>query len=134
MKICLPLETPAGLQSRLHPVFSEAEHLLVVDLEAGEHRTVSIGKAAENDAVVVDAILCVGIDRSSLRSFTRQGIQVFATESMTAAEALVSFRSGEVEELAAAGCCGADGHGKGECCGGGKEKHQCDNGGGCGHH
>lgn len=156
MKICIPVTGSEGLQALIQPEFTTAEHLLVFDLQSGEHRTFSRDSEQEEGApeepIAVDAVLCAGMDRGIVRAFAAQGIQVFATEAESVAQALQALRDGEVEELIAGGCCGgAHHHGEEEeheCCGGQggcgcggeghdhEEDHECcgGGGGGCGCH
>lgn len=136
MKICIPVTGPEGLQAALQPDFTAAEHILVYNLQTGEHRTFSRdGETAEDtpeEPISVDAVLCADMHPQVLRAFAAQGIQVFATGAETVELALQALQQGEAEELIAAGggCCGGAHHHahdeEHECCGGHGE------GGGCG--
>jgi predicted Fe-Mo cluster-binding NifX family protein len=152
MKICIPVCGPEGLDAKLNPEFTETEHLFVFDADNGEHRTFS--REAEQDGaeepIAIDVVLCNDMPAGLLRAFAAQGIQVFATSSETAGQALIALQSGEAEELVFEGGCGCQGHGEEshggcggghdddhECCGGGHQHdddHECcgGGGGGCG--
>lgn len=141
MKICIPVSGPEGLDAKLHPEFTETEHLLVFDVESGEHKTVSHGdpEGSAEEPIAVDVVLCAGMPAQLLQAFADQGIHVFATEAETAGLALMALQNGDAEELVLEGCgggCGCGGHSDEEdheCCGG--ENHSeggC--GGGCGCH
>lgn len=158
MKICIPVTSREGLEALLQPEFTAAEHLLIFDLETGEHRTFSREgeegqeEGAQEEPISIDAVLCTDMHPAIVGSFSAQGIQVFATEAESAAAALQALKDGEVEELlaGAGGCCGGHGHshddeheccgGHGhddghECCGGkghGDEESEGCGGGGCG--
>ena len=144
MKICIPVTGPEGLQAALQPDFTAAEHILVYNLQTGEHRTFSRnGEQADEAAeepISVDAVLCADMHPQVLRAFSAQGIQVFATAAETVELALQALQQGKAEELVLAGgccggghhhehdddheCCGGHGHGDGEgCCGGEGHSH-----------
>ena len=133
MKFCIPVCGPEGLEALLQPEFTAAEHLLIFDLQSGEHRTFSRegdeGEAQPEEPIAIDAILCAGMHPGIVRAFAAQGIQVFATEAESAAAALQSLKDGEVEELlAGGGCCGGHDHGDDQgCCGGHghDDDHEC---------
>lgn len=135
MKICIPVTGPQGLDALLQPDFTAAEHILIYNLASGEHRTFSRDGETEQEAdeepIAIDAVLCADMHPQVLRAFSAQGIQVFATEAETVAQALQALQAGEVEELlAGGGCCGGHHHAHDddhECCGG-----HGDGGCGCG--
>ena len=143
MKICIPVTGPEGLQAALQPDFTAAEHILVYNLQTGEHRTFSRDgeeqAQSDEEPISVDAVLCADMHPQVLRAFAAQGIQVFATAAETVAAALQALQQGEAEELVAAGgccggghhahednheCCGGHGHGEGEGCGCGGAGHE----------
>ena len=138
MKICIPVTGPEGLQASIVPLFTDAEYLMVFNLQSGEHHTISHNveegqrENAEDEPIAVDAVLCSGMGKAALHGFTIQGIQVFTTKEQNVGQALQALQIGEVEELLADNCCGGhshaktrgvgcsrDGHGKT------KDKHEC---------
>lgn len=141
MKICIPVTGPEGLQAALQPDFTAAEHILVYNLQTGEHRTFSRDgeEQADEEPISVDAVLCADMHPQVLRAFAAQGIQVFATAAETVASALQALQQGEAEELVAVGgCCGGGHHAHEEdheCCGGHghADDHECCGGAGHGH-
>ena len=134
MKVCIPVTGPDGLQAFLQPDFNAADHLLVFDLQTGEHRSISRsgnedqGGNASDEQIAVDALLTAGMDRASVRAFAAQGIQVFTTKAETVAQALQSFEAGEIEELIAGECCGGLGQGREKSSGCGGKGHSHANG------
>lgn len=158
MKICIPVTGREGLQASLQAEFTEAEHILIYDLQSGEHRTFSRDGAEEpedvnapEEPIAVDVVLCSDMNPQIVRAFAMQGIQVLATDAQTVGGALLALQQGKVEELVVAGgCgggCGCGGHDEDhECCGGqgdgcgcgghdhGDDHECCGGGGGCGCH
>ena len=130
MKLCIPVASPEGQESKLAADFGAARHLLILDseselfeaLDRAEPSTIAQSAVAE-----IRGVLCSEMHPHLLFNLQKNGIQVFGCEAQTAAEALAQFRAGELEavpEIPAEmfeheGCgCGSHGRGEGGSCGG----------------
>jgi len=150
MKLCIPVATADGLNAALEPDFGAARHLIVLDSEGeGFHALDRANPESISPEVVagIEGIFCGEIHPRLLFELQQNGIEVFACEAASAADALAQFRAGALEaaplfslppEMSggcgcghshgehqhehgehAGGCCGGGGHGEDhECCGG----------------
>ena len=145
MKICMPVDQLAGLDSEISPNFRAAPALLVIDSVSGECLGIDASSGACHATPQhIDAIVCSGgIGRGMFNGLRSRGIQVFNTDAMTVKEALAVLAAGSLIEVTEVECCsgghheqgGAHGHDHGHDCacgtaGGEVEKSGC----GCGHH
>ena len=154
MKLCIPVNSPNGLESLIEPHLPRAEHLLFFDTETRSFEQISLrethpGAAAD---IEIHAVLCGSINRVTLRTLIEQGIAVYGTEAQSVAQAIAQYENGELEAAVVApgagGGCGCSGHGEdggehgchgegGGCGGHGHDhgEHHCHGeGGGCGGH
>lgn len=133
MKLCIPVNSPNGLDSLLEPHLPRAEHLLFFDTETRLFEQISLRDSSAGAAadIEIHAVLCGSINRVTLRTLIEQGIAVYGTEAQTVAQAIAQYENGELEAaVVAAGACGCS-HGQGEAGGG----HACHSeGGGCSGH
>ena len=157
MKLCIPVNSPNGLESLLEPHLPRAEHLLFFDTESRSFEQISLRETSPGAGgdIEINAVLCGSINRVTLRTLIAQGISVYGTEAQTVAQAIAQYENGELEAAVVApgaghgaGGCGcshdhgeAGGehgcHGEGGGCGGngGNGEHHCHGeGGGCGGH
>ena len=140
MKLCIPVNSPNGIESLLEPHLPRAEHLLFFDTETRLCEEISLREAPAGSAenIEIHAVLCGSINRVTLRTLIEQGIAVYGTEAQTAAQAIAQYESGELEAAVVAaaghghaGGCGCSGHGEAGGCGGHGHEHGKE--GGCGH-
>lgn len=155
MKLCIPVNSPNGLDSLLEPHLPRAEHLLFFDTETRSFEQLSLRETPPGGGadIEINAVLCGSINRVTLRTLIEQGIAVYGTEAQTVAQAIAQYENGELEAAVVApgagggcGCSGGHGeagggqgcHGEGGGCGGhGHDhgEHHCHSaGGGCGGH
>ncbi len=133
MKVCIPVRSPDGLQSSIEPRLQDAEHLLFVDMESRRCEHIALGDPQGAGEFEIDALLCAGVNRITLRSLTGRGITVYRTTAGTVGQAIVEFDSGKLSPAEAdGGACHGHGHNKagGGCAGHGEhegapEAHQC---------
>ncbi|MBS1227292.1 MAG: hypothetical protein H6R17_569 [Proteobacteria bacterium] len=147
MKLCIPVNSPNGIESQLEPHLPRAEHLLFFDTETRRCEQISLREAPAGSAenIEIHAVLCGSINRVTLRTLIEQGIAVYGTEAQTAAQAIAQYENGELEAAVVAaaghgnaGGCGCSGHGDAGGCGGHGHEHGkeggCNHGeAGCGH-
>lgn len=134
MKLCIPVNSPNGLESLLEPHLPRAEHLLFFDTETRAFEQISLRETSPGAGgdIEINAVLCGSINRVTLRTLIEQGISVYGTEAQTVAQAIAQYENGELEAAVVAP--GA-GHGGGCGCGGGHGEHSCHTeGGGCSGH
>jgi predicted Fe-Mo cluster-binding NifX family protein len=157
MKLCIPVNSPNGLESLLEPHLPRAEHLLFFDTETRSFEQISLRETSPGTGgdIEINAVLCGSINRVTLRTLIEQGISVYGTEAQTVAQAIAQYENGELEAAVVApgagagggcGCSGGHGeagggqgcHGEGGGCGGHGhdhgEHHCLSAGGGCGAH
>jgi len=143
MKLCIPVTSPEGLESLIAPDLPDAEHLLFFDTDTRSCRTLALSaeEAGAASDLRIDAVLCAAINRRTLLTLTRQGIEVYCTQVPNVAQAVALYEDGKLQVAAIApGGCGGHGHGHehraGGCCSGHAEHagdHHCAaTGGGCG--
>jgi predicted Fe-Mo cluster-binding NifX family protein len=93
MNICMPVRTQEGLQSCISAQFSLAEHWLIFNTESRGYRVIDL--AHDEGPVQVDLVLCQEINRSSLRRFQSQNIEVAGTTAERVQAALDGFADGK---------------------------------------
>ena len=145
MKICMPVDQLAGLDSEISPNFRAAPALLVIDSVSGECLGIDASSGACHATPQhIDAIVCSGgIGRGMFNGLRSRGIQVFNTDAMTVKEALAELAAGSLIEVAEVECCGgghheqgqAHGHNHGHDCACGTASGETEKSGcGCSHH
>lgn len=99
MKLCIPICTPNGLESRIEPHLPHAEHLLCFDTEKREYEQIALRQQPEGAGknLQVDAVLCGSIDHVVMRMLAQQGIKVYGVAAQTAAQAIAQYENGELE-------------------------------------
>ena len=134
MKLCIPVNSPNGLESLLEPHLPRAEHLLFFDTETRSFEQISLRETSPGTGgdIEINAVLCGSINRVTLRTLIEQGISVYGTEAQTVAQAIAQYENGELE---AAVIAPGAGHGGGCGCSGGQGEHSCHSeSGGCDGH
>lgn len=126
MKICFPIVSDQGMESRISDHFGSAPALLVVDTESGttavtikstqphEHGRCNPLKGLSD---TVEAVAVKGIGGGALNELMRAGLKVFRADGETVADNLACFAEENLPELSTDQVCGGHGH-----------RH------GCGHH
>ncbi len=124
MKVCIPVMEYRGLESEVYGHFGSAPAFVIVDSEtmsvervgnedhAHEHGQCSPMKAlagARPEAVVVG-----GIGVGALRGLRSVGIKVYRCAGQTVADAVDSFKNGELPEIREEDTCA--GHSSGHSC------------------
>lgn len=112
MKLVVPSENNAGLQSIRSGHFGHAPYLTVVEIEDGQVVSAESVKNADHDAVGcggvighvigmgVDAMLVVGMGLPPLTRFTAEGIKVYSeTRIPMVGDAVQAFLSGQCFEM-----------------------------------
>jgi predicted Fe-Mo cluster-binding NifX family protein len=108
MRICIPTEDTAGLESALAAHFGRAPFLTVVDLDSGgveivpnehgDHAHGSCDPVAAVRRAGADAVLCLGLGRGALSALGAAGIPVYLTTESVTALALDTFSGGRLHE------------------------------------
>lgn len=123
MKVCFPVVSDNGLESKVHDHFGSAPLFLVVDTEKREgslitnsdvhhsHGACSPLKALNGQTV--DAIVVGAIGRGALGKLKQAGYRVYRTQGATVAENLDKFAAGSLREFTVLNTCGGHGHGGG---------------------
>ena len=74
MKLCIPVNSPNGLESLLEPHLPRAEHLLFFDTETRLCEEISLRETPPGAAedIQIHAVLCGSINRVTLRTLIEQ--------------------------------------------------------------
>ncbi|WP_028453829.1 NifB/NifX family molybdenum-iron cluster-binding protein [Chitinilyticum aquatile] len=112
MKLCIPIEQPAELNSVVARHFSDAASLLIFDTETMETQTIDLqNQHACGLQIEIDVLLTPNMGKGALARFADQGIRIYAcTTGQSANDAMTQFGRGELPELVKARCCGQSHH------------------------
>lgn len=118
MKLAIPSETDAGLQSMRSGHFGHAPYFTVIEIEDGDIKSVESVKNADHDAVGcggviefalglgIDAMLTVGMGRPPLTRFTNSGVTVYSErETPMVGDAAAKFIAGECNVMSINDAC-----------------------------
>ena len=74
MKLCIPVNSPNGLESLLEPHLPRAEHLLFFDTETRSFEQISLRETSPGTGgdIEINAVLCGSINRVTLRTLIEQ--------------------------------------------------------------
>jgi len=122
MKVCFPVQTNEGLESRVHNHFGSAPAFVVVDMTTNALSTITNNdqhhahgacnpiKALDNHKV--HAIVVGGIGGGALSRLNQAGIRVYRAEASSIRENIDMFMSDRLQEYTLQQCCGghAGGH------------------------
>jgi len=123
MRICFPVTTDDGLNSRVYDHFGSAQRFIVVDTETGA--VISIDNADKNHVHGscnplktlgghgIEAVVVGGIGAGALIMLNRSRIRVFTAQAPTVGENVSLFKSGQFREFTPQAC---GGHGQGHGC------------------
>lgn len=127
MKICFPVSTNEGLDSKVFGHFGSAPMFVVVDTETSEiqevvnrNREHTHGACRPMQALgghIYDAIVVDGIGRGALAGLNRAGLKVYQAQNTTIAQNLDRFGKGELCEVHYDQVCAEHRHGHGHSCG-----------------
>lgn len=120
MRVCVPVQEDAGLESVAGSHFGSAGMFLVCDPETGVleridnadagHEHGSCNPVGAVAGLRVDAVLTGGIGSRAVTALNASGIRVFRAVPGTLSENLQLLRTGGLEEISAQGACGGHGH------------------------
>jgi len=121
MKICIPLESDQGLESKVTGHFGNAPLFGLVDVDSGalevvpnpelRHRHGSCHPAEGLKALDVDAIVCQGVGRRAFAALSDAGIDVLIPTDRTVTA--ITEAVGHGHGHAGAGCGQGHRHGQG---------------------
>ena len=124
MKIALPVQVDAGLDSQVYGHFGSAPSFVILDSASGEYQTISNtdahhahGQCQSMKALAgnpVDAVVVGGIGGGALMSLQSQGVRVFRAVEGSVKENLEFIRSGKLPEFSVNMTC-AGHQGRGGC-------------------
>jgi len=124
MKVCFPVQTNEGLESRVYNHFGSAPAFVVVDMTTNTLSTITNSdqhhahgacnpiKALDNHNV--HAIVVGGIGGGALSRLNQAGIRVYRAEASSIRENIEMFMSDRLPEYTQQQCCG--GHARGHGC------------------
>lgn len=119
MKICVPVETNNGLESKPFGHFGSAPMFVVCDLESGDLSTINNGdlehehgkcqpiKALSGN--IVDAVIVGGIGQGAISKLNSIGIKVYKAQGETIKENLELYKENKLQEFPSNHTCSHDG-------------------------
>jgi predicted Fe-Mo cluster-binding NifX family protein len=123
MKLCFPVASYEGLNSRVFEHFGSAPLFVVVDSQTREVRAIpnrdlhhrhgacSPLKALGGEAI--EGVVVGGIGAGALNGLQRAGLKVYKAKGVTVADNLTFLGSGWLMELTSGQVCSGHGHGNG---------------------
>lgn len=125
MKVCFPVETNNGMDSKVFGHFGSAPMFVIVDVAAGNISTV-INKDQHHahgacsplkalDGQEVQAIVVGGIGAGALGKLQGAGVRVFKSEAQSIRDNVGKFLDGELSEFVMSQCCGGHSSGGDSC-------------------
>ena len=118
MKLAIPSETDAGLQSMRSGHFGHTPYFTIIDIEDGEIKSAEPVKNVDHDSVGcggvidfalglgIDAMLTVGMGRPPLMRFTDAGVKVYSErETPIVGDAAARFIAGECDLMSMDDAC-----------------------------
>jgi predicted Fe-Mo cluster-binding NifX family protein len=95
MKLCVPVQAPQGLESRVEPYLPRAGHLLFFDTGTRELWHVALREHLDAAAEPprFDAVLCESFDEATRKALAEREIAAFGTKARTAGEAIAEFEA-----------------------------------------
>ena len=121
MKICVPVETNNGLESKPFGHFGSAPMFVVCDLESGDLSTINNGdlehehgkcqplKALSGN--IVDAVIVGGIGQGAISKLNSMGIKVYKAQGETIKDNLDLYKQNKLQEFPSNHTCSHDGCG-----------------------
>lgn len=124
MKVCFPVQTNEGVESRVYNHFGTAPVFVVVDTETKDIFVIANGDQHHAHGACnpvralgdhkVDAIVVGGIGGGALRGFNQSGIRVYQAQAENIKENVAMFLNSALPEFTPMQCCG--GHAQGSSC------------------
>jgi predicted Fe-Mo cluster-binding NifX family protein len=123
MKVCFPVLSKEGMESKVYGHFGSAPAFIIVDTEGNAeaavinkdrhhvHGMCNPVKALDNQQV--DAIVVGGIGGGALRKLQEPGIKVFKSKASTVRENLDLIMKDKLDEVTQLHTCAGHGHGMG---------------------
>ncbi|HAR45177.1 MAG: diguanylate cyclase [Nitrospirae bacterium GWC2_57_13] len=124
MKVCFPVQTNEGIESKVYNHFGSAPMFVVVDTETNavsiinnkdeHHAHGACNPIKALDGQNVDAIVVGGIGAGALTRLNQSGIRVYRSQAENIGENVLLFSTKKLSEFSVQGCCG--GHDAGGGC------------------
>ena len=115
MKLCIPIETNDGLDSKLFDHFGSAAHFLVYDAEDNTFEI--IDNSDKNhihgmchplkvlESQVINAVVCRGMGARAVQKLNEGGIKAYKASGETVQEVVDKYEQGGLEEITVANAC-----------------------------
>lgn len=120
MKVCFPVTSNSGMESKVYNHFGSAPMFVVVDSETMEVSYITNNDAQHAhgacnpikalDGQAVDAIVVGGIGGGALNKLNQSGLRVYKSQGGTVAEDMRMFGTGLLSEFTPLQTCGGHGH------------------------
>ena len=123
MRVCIPVNTDAGVHSTVCEHFGSSPMFLVVDTESGDCRALpnhnehhAHGMCQPLEALRgerLDGLVVAGIGTGALMKLMASGMRVFLTEHATVEQTLTALKNGALRPATPDRACAGHGHGHG---------------------
>jgi len=121
MRLCVPIEADAGLQSPVCAHFGSAPAFMLVDTGSGECRAIPNGNQHRGHGMCmplrslegepIDAMVVGGIGMGALNKLGAAGIRVYRSEHATVGEVVAALKAGSLELMQPGMACAHHGQG-----------------------
>lgn len=119
MRLCIPVETKEGLQSRTYGHFGSAPCFLIYDTDKKAAKTVANDSAHHSHGMChplgvlgtssIDAVVCRGMGARAVQKLNEAGIKAFRATGETAADIIKQYEVHELEEITMQNACAQHG-------------------------
>lgn len=119
MKICIPVETNKGLESKPFGHFGSAPMFVICDLKTGEVKDIENGDLGHEhgkcqpikalSGIAVDAVIAGGIGQGAISKLNQMGIKVYKAQAETIGQNLNLLKDDKLEEFSSNHTCNHDG-------------------------
>jgi predicted Fe-Mo cluster-binding NifX family protein len=123
MNICIPIDEDKGLQSRVCSHFGSAPAFMIVDTDSETCRAIPNSNQHHGHGMCmplqalqgerIDGLIVGGIGMGALSKLSAANIRVYLSQHPTVAEAVATFKAGELQQMQPHMACAHHGHGQG---------------------
>jgi predicted Fe-Mo cluster-binding NifX family protein len=123
MKICFPVQSNEGIESKVYNHFGSASLFMIVDTDSMDILTIANHDQHHTHGACnpvralnghkISAIVAEGIGAGALHKLTQHNIRVFQTQAATVKENLILLKNQSLPEFTLQHACMGHGHGGG---------------------
>ena len=109
MRICIPIESNTGIQSKVFDRFVSAAHFLIFDTDKERYDVIDNSGGLQREEIShpfkvlenksINAVICRGMDARTVQKLNEMGIRVYRTDAKTVLEIIENCKKGKLEEI-----------------------------------